>query len=491
MASVWRAWAAAPDAPSGSAWEAGSAAPAVAVTDPSTAAQQAESSGPSAAAGLLRRVHRDGEPGPGAVRPADEVVDEPEVPAPALYMVLSAAGKLVYVHGDDTAWGGAYTQAGVLHAMLTLFGAREELQHISLAPALHVAFLSRAPLHVVGVTHCAEARALVRARLEHVYAAILSLLSAPRLERLFARAPNVDLMGLIGPMAQYVDAAVEAMHASLARALDAVPVRPLEPALRDALNVALLRALGAQAPQGVLYVQLWDDDRLLSHAHPRHHTPSPTDLALLHAMARCSASEEEGWAPLCLPHAAPHGFVYVYASRLFSGAHAPLFVLVCADRDGLRASRASRDRVREARCVAALPGALAEPVPGALAPVPGLRDVAYASRRRRQCVLPRAMPERRRTLYAHSLQALRGAPPVRATPGAADDARAPPIAAPLQMVVQRTAHEALLGWRTQAFELCMHASPLLSASGLGELANRVVQHMRTHERAMFATAATF
>ena len=59
------------------------------------------------------------------------------------------------------------------------------------------------------------------------------------------------------------------------------------------------------------------------------------------------------------------------------------------------------------------------------------------------------------------------------------------------MVVQRTAHEALLGWRTQAFELCMHASPLLSASGLGELANRVVQHMRTHERAMFATAATF
>lgn len=91
-------------------------------------------------------------------------------------------------------------------------------------------------------------------------------------------------------------------------------------------------------------------------------------------------------------------------------------------------------------------------------------------------------------LYAHSLQALRGARS-SATPCA--DARAPPIATPLQMVVQRTAHEALLGWRTPTFELCMSASPLLAASGLGELANRVVQHMRTNDRVMFATAATF
>ncbi|WFD20978.1 Vacuolar fusion protein mon1 [Malassezia caprae] len=484
MASVWRAWGAASGA-SGGAWDAGSAAPAVAVTGPSTAPHRAESE-PSAAAGLLRRVRRDSEPVSSSARPVDETADVE--PAPALYMVLSGVGKLVYMHGDDAAWGGAYTQAGVLHAMLTLFGAREELQHITLAPSLHVAFLSRAPLHVVGVTHCAEARSLVAARLEHVYAAILSLLSAPRLERLFARAPNVDLMGLIGPMAQYVDAAVAAMHASLARALDAVPVRPLEPALREALNAALVRALSGDTPQGVLYVQLWDDDHLLCHAHPRQHTPSPTDLALLHAMARCSASEEDGWAPLCLPHAAPHGFVYVYASRLHADAHAPLFVLVCSDRDGLPACRACRDRVRDARCIATLQGALAQPAPEALAAVPGLRDVAFSSRRRRQCVLPRAMPERRRTLYAHSLQALRGAKACRAPP---TDARAPPVAAPLQMVVQRTSHEALLGWRTPAFELCMSASPLLAASGLGELANRVVQHMRTHERAMFATAATF
>lgn len=464
------------------------AAPSLALTEPSATRYPNGRSETSAATGLLRRVQRDSELGSSPIG-AREPINE-EAWRPALYMVLSGAGKLVYVHGDDTAWGGAYTQAGVLHALLTLFGARETLQHITLAPTVHVAFLSRAPLHVVAVTHGTEARSLVRAHLEHVYAAVVSLLSAPRLQHLFAQAPNVDLHGLIGPMSQYIDAAVEAMHASLALALDAVPVRPLEPDLRDALHAALVRASKASSPQSLLYVQLWDDDHLLCHAHPRHHTPSPTDLALLHAMVRFSAAEKEAWLPLCLPHAAPHGFVYVYASRVPSAqGQSPLFVLVCADREGQRASRACRDHLTTAPCISALCTAIMQPAPEALAPVPGLRDVAFASRRFRQCVLPRAMPARRRWLYAHILQALRGE---QLSPVSMDEERrAPPIAAPLQMVMQRTSHEALLGWRTPTFTLCMSASPLLSASALGALANRVVQHMRTQDRAMFASAATF
>ncbi|WFD28622.1 Vacuolar fusion protein mon1 [Malassezia nana] len=426
-------------------------------------------SGPASATHLLRRAQRNDAKG-AAPTPAvlstdavasqlveevslDDTASHADADADAeptcLYMVLSHAGKLVYVHGDDAAWGGAYLQAGVLHAMLTLFGTSEELQYITLAPSLYMAFFSRMPLHVVAATHCAESPALVRAHLERVYAAVLSLFSAPRLDTLFAHAPNIDLQGLMGPMAQYIDAAVVAMHASLAFALDAVPVRALEPTVRAAASAALVHLASDQLPQGVLYLQLWDDECLLCHAHPRHHTPSPTDLSLLHAMVRFGAGKDDLWAPLCLPRAAPHGFVYVYASRISKATNAPWFVLVCADRDGQAASRACRDALSQAPSVAALCAVLAQPGPEPLAPVPGLRDVAFVSRRRQQCIVPSFLPVRRHRLYAQLLQALRGDErALRAAAAAHDGPRAPPVAAPLHMVVQRTAHEALLGWRT-------------------------------------------
>ena len=196
------------------------------------------------------------------------------------YMVFSVAGKLLYTSYDgEETW--AYTQASVMHAMLSLFDEHEALQRISLAH-MHITFLQPKPLYVACLSTQATPDAIVRARLERLYAAILSLMSRARLQRLLARAPNLDLQALIGPMKAYLDCVVHDMHASPALALGTVPVRALDASLRDQLAQACLQ-MEARPPQP-LYVLLYDQEALLALAHPKRHAPYASDLALVNAL---------------------------------------------------------------------------------------------------------------------------------------------------------------------------------------------------------------
>ena len=88
----------------------------------------------------------------------------------------------------------------------------------------------------------------------------------------------------------------------------------------------------------------------------------------------------------------------------------------------------------------------------------------------------------------HVLCALRGASPRPAPPALQ---RQPPVPVPLELVIERTEHEAMLGWRTPVFELCISPSPLLASSAIGELANKVVAWIRQNDQRLFATPATF
>lgn len=409
----------------------------------------------------------------------------PLPPGTTIYFVFSSAGKLLYTSCEDDADGHAWalTQASVMHAMLSLFEENEQLQRISL-PNVHIAFLERKPLYTAYVSTHGDPDNVVHARLERVYFAILSLISRARLHRLFARAPNLDLQALIGPMKAYVDAVVYDMHASAAFAFDSAPIRTLDMPLRDSVARTCVQIPPEKRPLHLLYILLYDHGQLVSVSHPKRHVPHPSDFALLSAMVRVSCSEDT-WAPLCLPALAPDAFAHVYAGSM---GRAQL-VLVCGDKDGYVACRAWRDAFVESACMSQLDAALATPPPTTDAMgLPALRDVVFSSRRLQQCTMSPDIPAHRRILFEHVLCALRGkekvdVPLLRQ--------RQPPVPSPLQLVVVRTDQEAVLGWRTPTFELCISTSPLLASSAIGDLANKVVAWIRQQDKRLFAKASTF
>ena len=74
---------------------------------------------------------------------------------------------------------------------------------------------------------------------------------------------------------------------------------------------------------------------------------------------------------------------------------------------------------------------------------------------------------------------------------AARDARVPQRAA-CRLQHYRTAHEAVLGWRTASFTLLLTVRPpWLSKTAIAAAASKVAAHVRRNDRDLFAAAYTF
>lgn len=467
---------------------------------------------PADAMSLLRSVHEANVDVSASASSAEDIPDEVVPRRPPQYLVFSSAGKLVYVSGqsmDADSDGFAYSHAGIMQALLALFAGEQddELQSIEITDAhgqaTQISVLSHPPLHVTCTSSLDAPKALVHSELARVHAAIVSLVSGPRLEQLFATKPNFDLRGLLAPMQGYLDGVVQDMDASLTMPLAALPVFPLDAQLRQTIAQTVVPTpdLGDDAPREVLYVCVLRHDRIVCLAHPKRHVPHTEDLALLLAMVRHGGAcpgAEDAWAPMCLPHVAPHGFVFVYASQLGDGAST--FVLVTGDRDGFARGRAWRTSFESAiasGCLAALHATPLADSADALG-ITGLRHYLFVSRRHAQCayVAPpytsRASNARLFRLYGHALAAMRGdAAADEHAVLAAGDARIPQ-SPPLRLQHYRTAHEAVLGWRTSSFSLVVAVSPpWLSKAAVASAANKVAAYVRRAEKTLFAPAYTF
>ena len=398
--------------------------------------------------------------------------------APPLYLVCSAAGKLVFSTARGEGW--ALAQAGVVHALLALFAGEsrgDELQHIELADArgaTRVSFLSSAALRVVCVSRSDEPSAFVRVRLEQLHAAVVSLVSAPKLEALLHRAPGFDLRRIIGDTDVFLGGVVADMHAQLP---GSVRVCRVDAAVRR----SVARAAAPDGLDGVLYVLVVRGGALVSVAHHRRCGLHVSDLHLLMAMLahgpQCGGAD--AWFPLCLPGLAPEGFVYVYVAAV----HDAHVVLVSTHADGYVGAQAWRAALVGAPCISEL----ARCVPLAVEElgIPGLRGFVYVDRNAQQvCVGAHSV------LCEHAVAALggAGADAPRAGPRAA---RPPPVAAPLQVEYLRTADAALLAWRSAAHTLCVTVSPWLAKGAVADVANRVAAWVRRHETELFLTAQVF
>lgn len=480
-----------------------------AVCTPAVAGEAAPSA--SQAERLLRSVQ--GAPGEAGVSSATDDAETPAEPLHApQYLVFSSAGKLVYASGDAS--DAVFAHAGVMQALLALFAGEggDTLRSIDIEDEqkrrTRVSVLSQPPLHVTCTSSRDEPRAQAHAQLARVHAAVVSLVSETRLRQLFQQKPSFDLRGLLLPMQAYLDGVVADMDASLALPLRAVPVHPLDAALRAAIARTITPTpdeSDAERPRDVLYALVVRQGLLVCLAHPKRHAPHTEDLALLLTMVRCGGAcpgEEDAWAPMCLPHSAPHGFVFVYASRLHPGADGATLVLVTGDRDGFARGRAWRARLQPAcvdGCLRALHTSAAQASADALG-ITGLRHYVLASRRHAQCtsVAPpyatAARNGRLFALYAHALAALAGGPrphDVGASLDAAGDARVP-LSLPCRLQHYRTAQEAVLGWSTASFTLLVAVRPpWLSKAAIAAAANRVAAHVRRNDKHLFAAAYTF
>ncbi|WFD00268.1 hypothetical protein MYAM1_003016 [Malassezia yamatoensis] len=428
------------------------------------------------------------------------------------FIVFSDAGKLVYASGDSSE--AVYAHASVLQALVAVFAYdnNDELQSICMEDELgrnaKVTLLSRTPLYVAYISSYDQPTEQIQAQLSRVYFAIVSLMSKVRLQQLFEQKPNFDLRAVLTPMQDYLDGVVASMGTSMSISLAALPVYPLDASLRANIMQTVMPSQDTQDPQrlrDVLYVSVLRHNQLVCLAHPKRHTPHQEDLALLFDMVRfggTNASETDVWVPMCLPHAAPHGFVFVYASRLHPGADGAMLLIVMGDRDGLERAKAWRAQIQPAcndGCLRVLQEMPQREHVDALG-ITGLRHYAVVSQKYSQYTTvdspyPSSVDtDRLFRLYSHSLASLQGEKYFEKAQGVMDKAHDARIAmaGPCRLQHYRTDHEAILAWRLSGYWLFVAVSPpWLSKAAIATAANKVAAYVRRKEKYLFAIAHSF
>lgn len=231
-------------------------------------------------------------------------------------MILSEAGKSIYSrHGSD-----AYTSSvtGVLNTFLSTFQQAENELRCFQAGKTKFAFLTRKPLHLVAITRLPESDVQLQAQLDALYMQLLSALTLPNIERLFARNPAADLRRLLNGTEKLLSALADDLtRGSPSTLLSALESLRLKKDSRMAVNDTLLK----QRSPSLLYGLIVAAGRLVSVVRPQKHSLYPGDLHLLFNMLFEAGSVRVGdgdnWIPICLPGFNRDGYLYLYVSSLY------------------------------------------------------------------------------------------------------------------------------------------------------------------------------
>lgn len=146
---------------------------------------------------------------------------------------------------------------------------------------------------------------------------ILSTLTLPNMERMFANRPSIDLrrplQGTETLLSALADGFTRGSPSTLLSALECLKLRKTH---RQAINSTLLKT---RSPD-LLYGLIVAGGRLVSVVRPRKHSLHPGDLHLIFNMlfeaGSVQAGGGENWIPLCLPGFNNTGYLYMYVSFL-------------------------------------------------------------------------------------------------------------------------------------------------------------------------------
>lgn len=220
------------------------------------------------------------------------------------------------------------TRVGLLQAIISNYAENDKKKlHETSAEVLDLprtgktTFLLRPPLYLVAVSYWDEADSTLRNHLEYLHQAVISLVSASKLNKLFDRAANFDLKRLLQGTDNILDSLLTRLQLETIAMRGALQPLRLNAAIRHDVGAALIPTRSKQSrPQDALYAVLLTRNGIVTLARRRKHSIHPVDCHLLvNTVLSTNALKEGGtqsWVPICLPKFAPQGFLYAHVSFL-------------------------------------------------------------------------------------------------------------------------------------------------------------------------------
>ncbi|CAI6339064.1 unnamed protein product [Periconia digitata] len=438
------------------------------------------------------------------------------------FLILSSAGKPIYSrHGSDQL---ITNYIGVIQTLISFYQSTSDTLRGFTTDHVRFVVVTKGPLYLVAISRLPESDSQLRSQLDALYMQILSTLTLPSMQRMFAARASYDLrrplQGTETLLSALSDGFTRGSPSTLLSALECLRLRKSH---RATINNTLLRVRN----ENLLYGLLVASGKLVSVVRPKKHSLHPGDLQLIFNMlfeARGvkAGGAEENWIPLCLPGFNNTGYLYMHVSFLRLDAQEEWPVGGESGADGVRAEgNGGSDNVAMAEgaddgrneglgdevavllistkkeaffemrdmkddlveqltqngSIDAIRSAVRRGRPTCTDVVPGtvLRHFLYKSRGNVQFVMPRFEPaftsawEKRRllTLYSTLHSTLHAKP------------------TSLKIIHQSSPTYVALAWQTPLFELYAVAPAVASRQALTAAANRVVSWVKKEEERVF------
>jgi hypothetical protein len=266
------------------------------------------------------------------------------------FLILSSAGKPIYSrHGDDQL---ITNYIGVVQTIISFYQSTNDVLKGFTAGRVRFVVMSKGPLNLVAITRLPESDSQLRTQLEALYMQILSTLTLPSLERMFAARANYDLrrplQGTETLLSALVDGFTRGSSSTLLSALECLKLRKSH---RETINSTLLKTRS----ENLLYGLIVASGKLVSVVRPKKHSLHPGDLHLIFNMlfeaGSVKAGGGENWIPLCLPGFNNTGYLYMQ-ERPSTSEGAPdevAILLISAQKESFFELRSMRDDLVEVR----------------------------------------------------------------------------------------------------------------------------------------------
>ncbi|KAJ4348171.1 Vacuolar fusion protein mon1 [Didymosphaeria variabile] len=412
------------------------------------------------------------------------------------FLILSSAGKPIYSrHGDDQL---ITNYIGVVQTIISFYQSTDDTLRGFTAGDVRFVVMSKGPLNLVAITRLPESDTQLRAQLDALYMQILSTLTLPSMQRMFAVRANYDLrrplQGTESLLSALADGFTRGSPSTLLGALECLKLRKSH---RQTINSTLLKT---RSPN-LLYGLIVASGKLVSVVRPKKHSLHPGDLHLIFNMlfeaGSVKAGGGENWIPLCLPGFNNTGYLYMYVSflnlehpseqiheRPKSSEGDPdevAVLLISAEKEGFFEMRGMRDdlveQLQRNHSIDNIRTAVRLGRPLATDIVPGtvLRHFLFKSRGNVQFFSPSLSPhfstpvDRRRLLNLYSsLHSHLHAKPTS-----------------LKIHYEMSVNVISLAWSTPLFELYCVADGRTSRQALAAAAMKVVEWVRREEERIF------
>ena len=295
------------------------------------------------------------------------------------FLILSSAGKPIYSrHGDDQL---ITNYIGVVQTIISFYQSTNDTLRGFTAGDVRFVVMSKGPLNLVAITRLPESDSQLRTQLEALYMQILSTLTLPSMERMFAARANYDLrrplQGTETLLSALADGFTRGSPSTLLSALECLKLRKSH---RTTINNTLLKTRS----ENLLYGLIVASGKLVSVVRPKKHSLHPGDLHLIFNMlfeaGSVKAGGGENWIPLCLPGFNNTGYLYMYVSflnlehptepiqerpRTSDGAHDEVAVLlISTEKEAFFELRGMRDELVEVCLPLSLQSLLIPGLPG-------------------------------------------------------------------------------------------------------------------------------